>query len=188
MLANAYFWDISKHATSYSDTAWGLFELFRDAVSGLPAYTVPEVPFGLKTEPEAFTALPGKTGMPWHVVPLKAPGYPGLPVGLGAASAVPVGTNTASTKTAIDSRASRFIGKFSPGFGTRGSCQFPPGHARIPARADAPQPSTSTLSPLSIIFQLPSECARASSDSLLSWVRRTRVPLPSDASRTVTTW
>ena len=62
-----------------------LLPLANDAVPGLPAYTVPEVPVGLNTEPAAELELPGVEVAPElpHVVP-GAPGWPG-PLGLVSA-------------------------------------------------------------------------------------------------------
>jgi hypothetical protein len=48
------------------------------------------------------------------------------------------------------------------------------------------RPSTTFFSPSSIMFQFFSEWARDSSVRLLSWVKDTRVPLPSRASWMVT--
>jgi hypothetical protein len=62
-----------------------LFELASDAVSGLPAYTTPAWPPGLKGEPLADAALPGITGLAGPHVLAGAPGW--LVVGLTTASA-----------------------------------------------------------------------------------------------------
>ena len=58
---------------SYCDTAAELFAI-KECVSGFPAYTVPDWPAGLNTEPGALTALPGVTGLSVPQVLLGAPG------------------------------------------------------------------------------------------------------------------
>src|SRR6516225_4780601 len=86
---------------SYCETACVLLALADEAVPGLPAYTVPACPLGLNTEPPALTELPGVEVAPVlpQVVP-GAPGWPGDPVGLGSANAIP-GIATAMPATAI---------------------------------------------------------------------------------------
>jgi hypothetical protein len=60
---------------SYWETAFPLLELFDDAVPGLPAYTVPAVPFGLYAEPGALAEFPGVE--PAFALPHVVPGAPG---------------------------------------------------------------------------------------------------------------
>jgi hypothetical protein len=77
---------------SYWDTAVELAACAAEAVPGLPAYTVPAVPFALNGEPDAEAAAPGvefafPAGPPQVV--FGAPGCPG-PFGLGVAEATAV--------------------------------------------------------------------------------------------------
>lgn len=63
---------------SYCDTAVEL-PFANDGVPGFPAYTVPEVPFGLNTEPGAETEPPGVAVLPRMRLPQVLGGAPGWP-------------------------------------------------------------------------------------------------------------
>jgi hypothetical protein len=65
-----------KQAMSYCEMAFPLWEFAREAVPGLPAYTVPAVPDGLNTEPPAEAELPGVDDVALEL-PQVVPGAPG---------------------------------------------------------------------------------------------------------------
>jgi hypothetical protein len=65
-----------KQAMSYCETACELLAFADEAVPGLPAYTVPAVPFGLNGEPLAVAELPGVDVA--SALPQVVPGAPWL--------------------------------------------------------------------------------------------------------------
>src|SRR5665811_361924 len=79
---------------SYCETACLLPACSNDAVSGLPAYTVPACPLGLNGEPAAEMDLPGVKSAPGvtrHSLPADTPGCPAtaIPVTLSPSTATP---------------------------------------------------------------------------------------------------